>query len=160
MQNRKHCNPIHPAQKLPLSLPGCVCLNESRWSSTIDRPNLSPHLNPWCHHPSYQPRFVIIFCQILYFPVLSKNYSLFLESQYMLFLFMFPRLYRACVQRISLCSLLTGALLEAVAALGARSALPYPFPQGSNSHVVLKGRCIEIDALYGSMCKAFKLKNK
>lgn len=38
-------------------------------------------------------------------------------------------------------SLLTGALLEAVAALGARSALPYPFPQGTghNSHAVLKG---------------------
>lgn len=38
-------------------------------------------------------------------------------------------------------SLLTGALLEAVAALGARSALSYPFPQGigHNSHAVLKG---------------------
>lgn len=38
-------------------------------------------------------------------------------------------------------SLLTGALLEAVAALGARSALSYPFPQGTghNSHAVLKG---------------------
>lgn len=49
------------------------------------------------------------------------------------------RVYRACLQRTSLFSLLTGALLEAIAALGARSALPYSFPQGSNSHVVLKG---------------------
>lgn len=38
-----------------------------------------------------------------------------------------------------MCSLLTGALLEATAALGARSALPYPLPQGPNSHAVLKG---------------------
>lgn len=56
------------------------------------------------------------------------------------------RVYRACLQRTSLFSLLTGALLEAIAALGARSALPYSFPQGSNSHVVLKGgyihRCV------------------
>lgn len=38
-------------------------------------------------------------------------------------------------------SLLTGALLEAIAALGARSTLSYPFPQGTahNSHAVLKG---------------------
>lgn len=49
------------------------------------------------------------------------------------------RVYRACLQRTSLFSLLTGALLEAIAALGARSALPCPFPQGSNSHVLLKG---------------------
>lgn len=51
------------------------------------------------------------------------------------------RIYRACVQRTSVCSLLTGALLEATAALGARSSLPNPFPQGSNSHAVLKGEC-------------------
>lgn len=52
-----------------------------------------------------------------------------------------PRVYRACLQRTSVFSLLTGALLEAIAALGARSALPYPFPQGTghNSHAVLKG---------------------
>lgn len=51
------------------------------------------------------------------------------------------RVYRACLQRTSVFSLLTGALLEAIAALGARSALPYPFPQGTghNSHAVLKG---------------------
>uniref|UniRef100_H3DNJ9 Phosphoinositide phospholipase C n=1 Tax=Tetraodon nigroviridis TaxID=99883 RepID=H3DNJ9_TETNG len=50
--------------------------------------------------------------------------------------------YRACLQRTSVFSLLTGALLEAVAALGARSALPYPLPQGTghNSHAVLKER--------------------
>uniref|UniRef100_A0AAQ5YKB9 Phosphoinositide phospholipase C n=1 Tax=Amphiprion ocellaris TaxID=80972 RepID=A0AAQ5YKB9_AMPOC len=35
--------------------------------------------------------------------------------------------YRACGQRTSVCSLLTGALLEATAALGARSSLLYPF---------------------------------
>uniref|UniRef100_A0A8C4HFA5 Phosphoinositide phospholipase C n=1 Tax=Dicentrarchus labrax TaxID=13489 RepID=A0A8C4HFA5_DICLA len=51
------------------------------------------------------------------------------------FLFM-PRFYRACDQRTSVCSLLTGALLEATAALGARSALLYPLPQGPNSHAV------------------------
>lgn len=50
------------------------------------------------------------------------------------------RVYRACLQRTSLVSLLSGALLEAIAALGARSALPYPLPQGTgNSHAVLKG---------------------
>lgn len=55
--------------------------------------------------------------------------------------FLSPRVYRACLQRTSVFSLLTGALLEAIAALGARSALPYPFPQGTghNSHAVLKG---------------------
>ncbi|XP_054454527.1 1-phosphatidylinositol 4,5-bisphosphate phosphodiesterase epsilon-1 isoform X2 [Anoplopoma fimbria] len=51
-----------------------------------------------------------------------------------------PRFYRACGQRTSVCSLLTGALLEATAALGARSALPYPLPPGPNSHAVLKER--------------------
>ncbi|XP_034564652.1 1-phosphatidylinositol 4,5-bisphosphate phosphodiesterase epsilon-1 isoform X2 [Notolabrus celidotus] len=51
-----------------------------------------------------------------------------------------PRLYRACNQRTSACSLLTGALLEATAALGARSTLPYPLPQGPNGHAVLKER--------------------
>lgn len=51
------------------------------------------------------------------------------------------RFYRACLQRTSLCSLLTGALLEATTALGARSTIPYPFPQGLNSHAVLKGGC-------------------
>ncbi|KAM3592601.1 uncharacterized protein V6R79_021845 [Siganus canaliculatus] len=50
------------------------------------------------------------------------------------------RIYRACVQRTSVCSLLTGALLEATAALGARSSLPYPPPQASNNHAVLKER--------------------
>ncbi|XP_041670988.1 1-phosphatidylinositol 4,5-bisphosphate phosphodiesterase epsilon-1 isoform X2 [Cheilinus undulatus] len=51
-----------------------------------------------------------------------------------------PRLYRACDQRTSVCSLLTGALLEATTALGARSTLPYPMPQGPNGHAVLKER--------------------
>uniref|UniRef100_A0A8C4HFJ3 Phosphoinositide phospholipase C n=1 Tax=Dicentrarchus labrax TaxID=13489 RepID=A0A8C4HFJ3_DICLA len=40
------------------------------------------------------------------------------------FLFM-PRFYRACDQRTSVCSLLTGALLEATAALGARSLMSF-----------------------------------
>ncbi|XP_047464842.1 1-phosphatidylinositol 4,5-bisphosphate phosphodiesterase epsilon-1 isoform X3 [Mugil cephalus] len=48
--------------------------------------------------------------------------------------------YRACGQRTSVCSLLTGALLEATTALGARSALLYPVPQCPNSHAVLKER--------------------
>uniref|UniRef100_A0A3Q3LIZ2 Phosphoinositide phospholipase C n=1 Tax=Labrus bergylta TaxID=56723 RepID=A0A3Q3LIZ2_9LABR len=49
-------------------------------------------------------------------------------------------LYRACDQRTSVCSLLTGSLLEATAALGARSTLTYPMPQGPNGHAVLKER--------------------
>ncbi|XP_068161011.1 1-phosphatidylinositol 4,5-bisphosphate phosphodiesterase epsilon-1 isoform X2 [Antennarius striatus] len=50
------------------------------------------------------------------------------------------RLYRACARRTSVCSLLTGALLEATASLGARSSLPYPSTQCFNSHGVLKER--------------------
>ncbi|KAF7668924.1 hypothetical protein LDENG_00276200 [Lucifuga dentata] len=49
------------------------------------------------------------------------------------------RSYRACDLRTSLCSLLTGALLEVTLALGARSALPLLVPQ-SSSHAVLKER--------------------
>uniref|UniRef100_A0A3Q2YJB7 Phosphoinositide phospholipase C n=1 Tax=Hippocampus comes TaxID=109280 RepID=A0A3Q2YJB7_HIPCM len=49
--------------------------------------------------------------------------------------------YLACGRRTSVCSLLTGALLEATAALGARSALPCPFGQSPNSsHGALKER--------------------
>ncbi|XP_076616405.1 1-phosphatidylinositol 4,5-bisphosphate phosphodiesterase epsilon-1 isoform X2 [Chaetodon auriga] len=110
VQSREELNLIHPAQKLLLSCPGCVCLRESRWPShtTSTSPaslDLNPCLSPWCFHPSRPLRF-----------------------------------YRACPQRTSVCSLLTGALLEATAALGARSALPYPVPQGPNSHAVLKER--------------------
>uniref|UniRef100_A0A3Q0RX65 Phosphoinositide phospholipase C n=1 Tax=Amphilophus citrinellus TaxID=61819 RepID=A0A3Q0RX65_AMPCI len=50
------------------------------------------------------------------------------------------RFYRACSQKTTLCSLLTGALLEATLSLGARSALLYPLPQCPNSHAVLKER--------------------
>lgn len=65
---------------------------------------------------------------------------------FVLFLFIstLSRLYRACLQRTLVCSLLTGALLEATAALGARSAVAYPFPQGPNSHAVLKGGCYTV----------------
>ncbi|XP_044033879.1 1-phosphatidylinositol 4,5-bisphosphate phosphodiesterase epsilon-1 isoform X3 [Siniperca chuatsi] len=110
VQDREELNLIHPAKKLLLSCPGCVCLRESRWplhtvSVSPARPDLSSCLNPWCCHPSHPPRF-----------------------------------YRACGQRTSVCSLLTGALLEATAALGARSALPYPLPQSANSHAALKER--------------------
>uniref|UniRef100_A0A8D3BAA9 Phosphoinositide phospholipase C n=1 Tax=Scophthalmus maximus TaxID=52904 RepID=A0A8D3BAA9_SCOMX len=55
------------------------------------------------------------------------------------FLFI-SRFYLSCGQRTSVCSLLTGALLEAIASLGARSALPYPLPPGPNGHGVLKER--------------------
>uniref|UniRef100_A0A8C9X9V5 Phosphoinositide phospholipase C n=1 Tax=Sander lucioperca TaxID=283035 RepID=A0A8C9X9V5_SANLU len=67
-------------------------------------------------------------------------------TDFMILLFCTPRLllrrshYERTVPRTSVCSLLTGALLEATAALGARSALPYPLPQGPNSHAVLKER--------------------
>lgn len=40
-----------------------------------------------------------------------------------------------------MCSVLTGALLEATAALGSRSALPYLLPQSPSGHAVLKGEC-------------------
>ncbi|XP_055085431.1 1-phosphatidylinositol 4,5-bisphosphate phosphodiesterase epsilon-1 isoform X3 [Periophthalmus magnuspinnatus] len=52
------------------------------------------------------------------------------------------RLYRACSVRTSVCSLLSGALLEATAAVGARSSLPLPppCPQSANCHAVLKER--------------------
>ncbi|XP_070846751.1 1-phosphatidylinositol 4,5-bisphosphate phosphodiesterase epsilon-1 [Chaetodon trifascialis] len=110
VQSREELNLIHPAKKLLLSCPGCVCLRESRWplhtiSTSPAILDLNPCLSPQCFHPSRPLRF-----------------------------------YRACAQRTSVCSLLTGALLEATAALGARSALPYPVPQGPNSHAVLKER--------------------
>ncbi|XP_072312345.1 1-phosphatidylinositol 4,5-bisphosphate phosphodiesterase epsilon-1 isoform X2 [Eucyclogobius newberryi] len=52
------------------------------------------------------------------------------------------RLYRACSVRTCVCSLLSGAVLEATAALGARSSLPLPAPspQNANCHTVLKER--------------------
>ncbi|KAK5850867.1 hypothetical protein PBY51_001706 [Eleginops maclovinus] len=96
VQDREELNLIHPAKKLLLSRPGCVCLRESRWPSCLD---------PCYCHPFFPPRF-----------------------------------YRACVQRTSACSLLSGALLEATASLGNRSALPCPLPQIPNSHAVLKER--------------------
>lgn len=50
--------------------------------------------------------------------------------------------YRACSVRTAVCSLLTGALLEATAGLGARTNLPLPVPcpQSANCHAVLKER--------------------
>nr|XP_033467113.1 1-phosphatidylinositol 4,5-bisphosphate phosphodiesterase epsilon-1 isoform X3 [Epinephelus lanceolatus] len=110
VQDREELHLIHPAKKLLLSCPGCVCLRESHrpshpLSTSPDRPGLNPCLKSGCCHPSHSPRF-----------------------------------YLACGQRTSVCSLLTGALLEATAALGARSALPYPLPQAPNSHAVLKER--------------------
>lgn len=51
----------------------------------------------------------------------------------------FSRFYLACGWRTSLCSLLTGAILEATVAIGARSSLLCPPPQCPNSHAVLKG---------------------
>ncbi|XP_053720774.1 1-phosphatidylinositol 4,5-bisphosphate phosphodiesterase epsilon-1 isoform X1 [Synchiropus splendidus] len=50
------------------------------------------------------------------------------------------RLYRACSLRTAVCSLLTGALLEATAALGARSSFPCPVTAHTSSHAVLKER--------------------
>ncbi|XP_042363571.1 1-phosphatidylinositol 4,5-bisphosphate phosphodiesterase epsilon-1 isoform X2 [Plectropomus leopardus] len=110
VQDREELDLIHPAKKLLLSCPGCVCLTESRWplhtnSISPASADLNLCLGPWRCHPSHPPRF-----------------------------------YRACGQRTSVCSLLTGALLEATTALGARSALPYPWPPGPNSHAVLKER--------------------
>ncbi|XP_033975250.1 1-phosphatidylinositol 4,5-bisphosphate phosphodiesterase epsilon-1 isoform X1 [Trematomus bernacchii] len=111
VQDREELNLIHPAKKLLLSLPGCVCLRESRWLSNAVSSSspAGPDPHPRLHH---------CFCQPFY-----------------------PhRFYRACVQRTSACSLLTGALLEATAALGSRSSLPCPLPQIPNCHAVLKER--------------------
>ncbi|XP_035468338.2 1-phosphatidylinositol 4,5-bisphosphate phosphodiesterase epsilon-1 isoform X3 [Scophthalmus maximus] len=97
---------IHPANRLLLSFPGCVCLGASHWPvRSPDGPALNPCLSPRCGR-SFQPH----------------------------------RFYLSCGQRTSVCSLLTGALLEAIASLGARSALPYPLPPGPNGHGVLKER--------------------
>uniref|UniRef100_A0AAQ5ZRG0 Phosphoinositide phospholipase C n=1 Tax=Amphiprion ocellaris TaxID=80972 RepID=A0AAQ5ZRG0_AMPOC len=105
-QDREEVDLIHPAKKLLLSCPGCICLGELHGVSAIPaRPDLSSCLHPWGCHPSHPHRF-----------------------------------YRACGQRTSVCSLLTGALLEATAALGARSSLLYPLPQCPNGHAVLKER--------------------
>uniref|UniRef100_UPI0037E991A6 1-phosphatidylinositol 4,5-bisphosphate phosphodiesterase epsilon-1 isoform X1 n=1 Tax=Semicossyphus pulcher TaxID=241346 RepID=UPI0037E991A6 len=108
--DREELNLIHPAKKLLLSCPGCVCLRESlclsqTGSSSAERLDLNPCLSTWSCHTSHP-----------------------------------ARLYRACDQRTSACTLLTGALLEATAALGARTSLPFPVPQGPNGHAVLKER--------------------
>ncbi|KAM9336797.1 1-phosphatidylinositol 4,5-bisphosphate phosphodiesterase epsilon-1 [Symphorus nematophorus] len=110
VQDREELNLIHPAKKLLLSCTGCVCLRESRWPSHTVSVSPARPNLNLCHNPWW--------CH----PVHP------------------PRFYRACAQRTSVCSLLTGALLEATAALGARSALLYPLPQGPNSHAVLKER--------------------
>ncbi|KAK1881298.1 1-phosphatidylinositol 45-bisphosphate phosphodiesterase epsilon-1 [Dissostichus eleginoides] len=111
VQDREELNLIHPAKKLLLSLPGCVCLRESRWPSNAVSSSspAGPDPHPRLHHCYCQP----------FYP---------------------HRFYRACVQRTSACSLLTGALLEATAALGSRSSLPCPLPQIPNCHAVLKER--------------------
>ncbi|XP_069373582.1 1-phosphatidylinositol 4,5-bisphosphate phosphodiesterase epsilon-1 isoform X1 [Paralichthys olivaceus] len=110
VQDREELNLIHPAKKLLLSLPGRVCLGVSRWP---------PHtVGAIPARPDLNSCFNPWCCH---------------PSQP-------PRFYRSCGQRTSVCSLLTGALLEATAALGARSALPFPLPQGPTSHGVLKER--------------------
>ncbi|TKS89600.1 1-phosphatidylinositol 4,5-bisphosphate phosphodiesterase epsilon-1 [Collichthys lucidus] len=112
VQDREELNLIHPAKKLLLSCPGSVCLRESRWRSHTASASASP------------ARLNLNHCLIPWCCHPSHP----------------SRFYRACTQRTSVCSLLTGALLEATAALGARSALPYPLPQAPNSHAVLKER--------------------
>ncbi|XP_067343734.1 1-phosphatidylinositol 4,5-bisphosphate phosphodiesterase epsilon-1 isoform X4 [Channa argus] len=112
VEDRKKLNLIHPAKKLLLSCPGCICLWESQCplptvGTSPPRPDLNPCLNTRRCHLSHPPSY---------------------------------RFYRACGQRSLVCSLLTGALLEATAAIGARSALLYPLVQGPNSHAVLKER--------------------
>ncbi|XP_027145391.1 1-phosphatidylinositol 4,5-bisphosphate phosphodiesterase epsilon-1 isoform X1 [Larimichthys crocea] len=112
VQDREELSLIHPAKKLLLSCPGSVCLRESRWRSHTASASASP------------ARLNLNHCLIPWCCHPSHP----------------SRFYRACTQRTSVCSLLTGALLEATAALGARSALPYPLPQAPNSHAVLKER--------------------
>ncbi|KAM8730218.1 1-phosphatidylinositol 4,5-bisphosphate phosphodiesterase epsilon-1 isoform 2-T2 [Acanthopagrus schlegelii] len=110
VRNREELNLIHPAKKLLLCCRGCVCLRKPRWPSHTV--TASPA------RPDQTPRLNLWCCH--------PSHP--------------PRFYRACAQRTSVCSLLTGALLEATAALGARSALPYPLPPGPNCHAVLKER--------------------
>ncbi|XP_037610248.1 1-phosphatidylinositol 4,5-bisphosphate phosphodiesterase epsilon-1 isoform X4 [Sebastes umbrosus] len=93
-----------------LLLSGCVCLRESRWPSHTVGAGPARPDLNRCLNP---------WCCHPSHPL---------------------RFYRACGQRTSVCSLLTGALLEATAALGARSALPCPLLPAPNSHAVLKER--------------------
>uniref|UniRef100_A0A8C5GAX5 Phosphoinositide phospholipase C n=1 Tax=Gouania willdenowi TaxID=441366 RepID=A0A8C5GAX5_GOUWI len=113
----------HPAKKNLLLSNHSVCLKGPHWSS--DAAGTGPTItdlkpNPCCRHPSHLSRFEL---------KIPLYFSIFLFSS-----------YRACDQRTSVCTLLTGALLEATTALGARSSLPYPLPQCANSHAVLKER--------------------
>ncbi|XP_069011677.1 1-phosphatidylinositol 4,5-bisphosphate phosphodiesterase epsilon-1 [Embiotoca jacksoni] len=111
VQDREELNLIHPAKKLLLSSPGCFCLRESLWSLDVVGTNPGrPDLNSCLNAWCCRP---------------PSNP---------------PRSYRACGQRTSACSLLAGALLEATAALGARSTLLYPLLPCPNSHAVLKER--------------------
>ena len=67
VQDREELNLIHPAKKLLLSLPGCVCLRESRWlsnavsSSSPAGPDPHPRLHHCFCQPFYPHRFVAIF---------------------------------------------------------------------------------------------------
>ncbi|XP_041830274.1 1-phosphatidylinositol 4,5-bisphosphate phosphodiesterase epsilon-1 [Melanotaenia boesemani] len=110
VQDREEFNLIHPARKLLLSWPGCVHLREF-----VD------------------PLHVVRADQAIPDSNLCLKLRCCPPSHP-------PRWYRACGQRTSVCSLLTGALLESTVALGARSALPCPLPQCPNSHAVLKER--------------------
>ncbi|XP_029312319.1 LOW QUALITY PROTEIN: 1-phosphatidylinositol 4,5-bisphosphate phosphodiesterase epsilon-1 [Cottoperca gobio] len=110
VQDREELNLIHRGKKLLLSCPECVCLRESRWPSHAFSGSPDGPELKPCLNPC---------CRHPSHP---------------------PRFYRGCGQRTSACSLLTGALLEATAALGARSALPYPLPQIPNSHALLTER--------------------
>ncbi|XP_042079241.1 1-phosphatidylinositol 4,5-bisphosphate phosphodiesterase epsilon-1 isoform X2 [Haplochromis burtoni] len=110
VEEREEINLIHPAKKLLLLCPGCVCLRKSLWpvdlvSSSPASLDLKPYIKTQHCHSSYTSRF-----------------------------------YRSCSQKTKLGSLLTGALLEATLVLGARTALLYPLPQCPNSHAVLKER--------------------
>ncbi|XP_037547362.1 1-phosphatidylinositol 4,5-bisphosphate phosphodiesterase epsilon-1 [Nematolebias whitei] len=111
VQDREEVSLIHPAKKLLLSWPGCVRLRESFCPFHVAL-STSPARPDLKHCPN----------------------PLSCHPSYP------PRLYRACDQRTSLSSLLTGALLEATVVLGSRSALPCPLLQSPNSHAVLKER--------------------
>uniref|UniRef100_UPI003AAC74CA 1-phosphatidylinositol 4,5-bisphosphate phosphodiesterase epsilon-1-like n=1 Tax=Centroberyx gerrardi TaxID=166262 RepID=UPI003AAC74CA len=119
VQDVEEHNLIHPSKKLLLACPGCVCLRVARWPLQTISTSPGSCSSPSTHHnPSLNPCLSPLCCSASHL----------------------PRFYRACGQRTSVCSLLTGALLEATAALGARSALPSPVPQGCSSHAVLKER--------------------
>lgn len=70
VQHRKELSLTHPANKLLLSCPGCVCLRESRWPSSTVIDSLATQtrslsLYPRRCHRTHLSRWETTFCPIL-----------------------------------------------------------------------------------------------